>query len=112
MISLHPVALPRTRSRPLAACIAALCGLSASTAMATGTTWDVTACNDDGGPATLRSVISAAATGDTINLSSAPCSTITLASSNTAIPVAQDNLRIQTTGDDHITIDGSALKSA
>jgi len=113
MVSLHPVASPRTRSKPLAACIAALCGLSASTAMATGATWDVTDCSDNGGPGTLRSVISAVTTmtGDIVNLSSAPCGTITLAAGNTAIPVAQANLRIQTSGNDHITIDGSALKS-
>ena len=113
MVSLHPVASPRTRSKPLAACIAALCGLSASTAMATGATWDVTDCSDNGGPGTLRSVISAVTTmtADIVNLSSAPCGTITLAAGNTAIPVAQANLRIQTSGNDHITIDGSALKS-
>jgi len=111
MVSLHPVASPRTRSKPLAACIAALCGLSASTAMATGTIWDVTSCNDDNGPGTLRAIINAAANGDIVNLSSAPCNTITLAAGNTAIPVPRDNLRIQTTGNDHITIDGSALQS-
>ncbi len=113
MISLHPVASPRTRSKPLAACIAALCGLSASTAMATGTTWNVTSCIDDGGSGTLRAIINAptTTTGDIVNLSSAPCSTITLGVGNTAIIVGQPNLRIQTAGDDHVTIDGSALKS-
>jgi len=113
MTSLHPVASPRTRSKPLAACIAALCGLSASTAMATGTTWDVTDCSDGGGSGTLRVIIGAVTTttGDIVNLSSAPCSTITLGAGNTAIPVPQANLRIQTTGNDHVTIDGSLLKS-
>ena len=112
MVLLHP-ASPRTRSKPLAACIAALCGLSVSTAIANGNVWNVTDCSDNGGPNTLRSIIGATTTtsGDTVNLSSAPCNTITLAAGNTAIPVQQANLRIQTTGNDHITIDGSALQS-
>lgn len=111
MISLHPVASPRMRCKPLAACIAALCGLSASTAMASGTVWNVTSCNDDGGIGTLRNIIlTNAASGDTVDLSGLACSTISLASGATAIIVQQGNLRIQKTGNDHITIDGTALK--
>ena len=113
MISLCPFAPSRPSSKPLAVCIAALCGVSAADALALGNTWNVTSCNDDNDAGTLRHVIAAPTTmsDDIVDLSGLACSTITLAAGATSIVIPQTSLRIQKTGGGHITIDGAALKS-
>jgi hypothetical protein len=93
-----------TSNKPLVTCIAALFGLSAPAAMAA----HVTSCLDDGGPATLRSTIAAAASGDTVDFEGLGCSTITLATGGMHIPIGQYSLTIQAFSQ-HVTIDGSAL---
>jgi hypothetical protein len=104
----------RLRCKPLAACIAALCGLSASNALAVGNTWNVTACGDTG-PGTLRATISTPTTlsGDIVSLDmldSLACSTITLAADHTSITILQNDLTIKKSGTP-VTIDASALPS-
>lgn len=64
----------------------------------------VTNCDDDGGPNTLRTVVGAAVTGDTIDLSRLACSTITLVSG--AIATHLDNLTLQGSAGSAPAIDG------
>ncbi len=68
----------------------------------------VTSCADDADPGTLRNVIGAAHSGDTIDLSALACSTITLTQG--AIETALDDLTLQgpATG---VTVDGNAVNS-
>ena len=63
----------------------------------------VTSCLDDGSAGTLRSVIAAANSGDTIDLSGLACSTITLATG--AIQTGLDDLTITGPGAANLTID-------
>lgn len=65
----------------------------------------VTSCADDGSPGTLREVVAAAVTGDTVDLTQLTCSTITLADGG--IWVDQDGLTIQGPGKDALTIDAA-----
>ena len=82
--------LPRAcRQRRLAACIAAIVSIT-TPAIALGI--PVTNCNDVG-PNSLRAAIANAATGDTIDLTNLPCSTITLEDFQIMIP--QTNLTIE-----------------
>lgn len=67
-------------------------------------TLSVTSCADDGSAGTLRSVVAGAASGDTIDLGTLSCSTITLLSG--AIPITQYGLGISGSPAHHITIDG------
>ena len=62
-------------------------------------------CDDDGSPGTLRSQVTNAVDGDTIDLSQLMCSTITLGS---AIEVNQDNLTLKGPGAAYLTLDGAA----
>ncbi|GAA0723291.1 choice-of-anchor Q domain-containing protein [Dokdonella soli] len=81
------------RRKPLAACFAALFALAAQEAIAANT-WTVTTCADSG-PGSLRAVIATPATlsGDTVDLSTLSCSTISLTTG--AITIAQNELNIQ-----------------
>ena len=79
--------------RPIAACVATAFAIASSTSALAGT---VTSCLDNG-PGTLRSVIAAAAEGETINFGALNCSTISLDAS--ALLIQQNSL----------TIDGAAL---
>ena len=63
----------------------------------------VASCDDDG-PGTLRNAVSIAASGDTIDLTTLDCSTITLTSG--AIGVAQDDLSLIGPGAPSLAIDG------
>lgn len=65
----------------------------------------VTNCDDDG-PGSLRSEVAAATSGDTIDLSSLACSTITLTSGAIDVPV--DDLAIVGPGTDGLALDGDA----
>jgi len=65
----------------------------------------VTSCADDDGFDTLRHAVLVANTGDTVNLSALPCSTITLQSG--AIAVGLTDLTIVGPGPGKLTIDGA-----
>jgi hypothetical protein len=80
------------RRQPLATCCAALFAFATADACA----GIVTSCNDDGNSGTLRSVIAAAADGDTIDMTPLHCSYISLHTG--AIVVPQNNLTIQGPG--------------
>jgi hypothetical protein len=71
-------------------------------------TLPVTSCEDDGSAGTLRSVVSGAVTGDTVDLSALTCSTITLTQG--AIFVYVDDLALHGPPDG-LTISGSDLDS-
>jgi hypothetical protein len=118
------------RHAPLAACLAAALGLTLSIAEAGqtpnasakshGAIWhtpdsvpsirSVSNCNDDGSPGSLREVIAAANSGDTIDLSQLVCSTITL-SQQLAIKVNQDSLYLQGPATGTLTIDAASQSS-
>ena len=63
----------------------------------------VTNC-DDAGPGSLRDTVAGAISGDTIDLTQLPCSTITLTSG--AIPVLQDDLALAGPGAGSLAING------
>ncbi len=81
--------------KPLAACVAALFALAAQDAFA----GIVTSCADDGSPGTLRSVVTGAASGDTVDMSGLNACTITLNPGELAIPQASLILQGSTTKD-------------
>ena len=98
-----------SRRKPLARCVASIFALAAPTATLAAT---VTSCLDDGGAGTLRSVISAAAEGGTVDFTGLDCtvtsSKITL--SGSAIYIARNSLTIDGTGaTSALTIDASGL---
>lgn len=84
--------LSAARMQPLVFSIVTLLGLSAPAAMAS-TIWPVSSCNDSGA-GSLRAVIGAATTvsGDTVDLSSLACSSISLHTG--AITIPQSDLTI------------------
>ena len=63
----------------------------------------VTNCNDDGS-GSLRNAMNGAVTGDTVDLSHLPCSTITLTTG--ALLAVVDNLTLLGPADHHLAIDG------
>lgn len=67
----------------------------------------VSSCADDSSGSTLRDVVAAAGTGDTVDLSQLSCSAITL--SQGAIPVMVDDLAISGTKANALAIDGAGL---
>jgi hypothetical protein len=85
------------RRTPLYACVAALFGLSAHSAVSAATRL-VTSC-EDAGPGTLRAVIGDPGThsGDTVDFSALYCSNSTLSLTTGAISVLQSDLTIQGT---------------
>ena len=124
------------RQALLVACLAAALGLPLAPARAHGpasagdataykrghaaTTWadkphhpastrTVTSCADDNSPGTLRSQVAAAVSGDTIDLHSLVCSTISLAQG--AISVPQDSLSLTGPGAASLTIDSGGQSS-
>jgi hypothetical protein len=75
---------------------------------------DVTSCLDDGSPGTLRSVIAAASSGATVDLSGlmgCTASTITLLTGGSHILIPQSSLTIKGPTGSVFTIDGSALNT-
>jgi hypothetical protein len=104
-------ALHESRRRPLAVCAASVFALSAPmAAMAV----NVTSCLDDGSPGTLRSVIAAASSGETVDLSGlmgCTASTITLQTGGSRILIPQSSLTIKGPSGSVFTIDGSALNT-
>lgn len=73
-----------------------------------GTTITVTNC-DDSGAGSLRGAVSVAMSGDTIDLASLPCSTITLETG--AIVIAQNDLTLIGPGALQLAVDGGARNS-
>ena len=67
--------------------------------------WPVTSCADDGSAGTLRAAAEAAGEGDTIDLTSLTCSTITLAQG--AIPLLLNDVAIIGPGANALAIDGA-----
>ena len=72
-------------------------------------TLTVTNCADDGSAGTLRSVIAAAASGDTIDLGQLSCSTITLTQG--AVAIAQSDLTLTGPGAASLAISGGNASS-
>ncbi|HEX5122200.1 MAG TPA: choice-of-anchor Q domain-containing protein [Rhodanobacteraceae bacterium] len=68
-------------------------------------TLPVTSCLDDGSPGTLRAVVASAASGDTVDMSELACGTITLATGQINVYVA--DLTLQGPGQSALTIDGN-----
>ena len=81
----------------------------AATAHRPPTVTAVNNCDDDGGPDTLRTVVGAAVSGDTIDLSGLACSTITLVSG--AIVTSLDDLTLQGPAGSALAIDGGNVGS-
>ena len=73
-------------------------------------TTPVTSCADDDGSGSLRSVVTAAGEGDTIDLSALTCSVITL--SQGAIPVMLNDLTVIGPGSGKLAIDGAGADRA
>lgn len=97
----------RTRMprKSLVACIAL--ALAASVPIAAAAVLPVTSCADDGSSGTLRSVVAAAATGDTVDLTALECAAITLTGGE--ITVAVDDLAIAGPGRDALAIDAAGV---
>jgi hypothetical protein len=110
---------------PLAACLAvALCSLPADARPARaytsarvasfafhaaplgGVTLPVASCLDDSSGGTLREVLAAAGEGDTVDMSTLACSTITLMQGELA--TALDDINLVGPSDHELTIDGAA----
>ena len=106
--------LPAVARRPLAVGLALALSLSAaassrdtaiaSTLPAPHATFSVSNCDDDG-PGSLRAAVTAAASGDTIDLTALACGTITLGTG--FIAVAVDDLSIEGPGAGSLTIDAA-----
>lgn len=73
-------------------------------AVISGNVLPVNSCADDGSADSLRAVVAAAGSGDTIDLKALNCSTITLTSGE--IPVQVDNLTISGPGSTVLSING------
>jgi hypothetical protein len=99
---IHHFPRARVPSKPLVACIAL--ALAVSVPIAAADVLPVTSCAD-GGPGSLRSVVAAAATGDTVDLGALECGTITLTGGE--IPVPVDDLFIAGPGRDALAIDAA-----
>ena len=95
--------------RAVAALFAALDARALPRAMANApaATLAVTSCADDGGAGTLRSVVTEAGEGDTIDASALTCSAITLTQG--AIPVYQNDLIISGPGAKALAVDGAGV---
>ena len=91
---------------PLAASIAAILMLSAPFATVAATTWTVNTCSEantgGGNTGSLRYAAANALSGDTIDLTSTGCSTITLTTGS--VLLAQDNITLQGPGKTALTL--------
>ena len=101
----------RSSLHPLAACLAVALVLPLRVALAA--TLPVTSCLDDGGTGTLRAVMNAAVSGDTIDLTQLTCSTITLTQGRIDTSWFGDHpvqdLTIDGPGRDKLTISGGSV---
>lgn len=101
---------PTTVARKsLAACLAAILGIGAPAFATAATTWTVDTCDDanagSGTTGSLRYAAANAASGDTIDMTSLACSTITLSSG--AVLFAQADITVNGPGKDALTINGA-----
>ena len=104
-----PAAWKPGDGRAVAALFAALQSraLPRAPASAPAATLPVTSCADDGSAGTLRSVVSGAGDGDSIDASALTCGTITLAQG--AIPIYQNDLTLIGPGANALAVDGAGL---
>jgi len=104
-----PAAWKPGDGRAVAALFAALDAraLPRTSASAPATTLTVTSCADDNGAGTLRSVVTGAGEGDTVDASTLTCGAIVLAQG--AIPVYQNDLTIAGPGAKALAVDGAGL---
>lgn len=104
-----PAAWKPGDGRAVAALFAALQAraLPRAPASAPAATLPVTSCADDGSAGTLRSVVSLAGDGDSIDASALTCGTITLAQG--AIPIYQNDLTLIGSGSNALAVDGAGL---
>ncbi len=108
MSSKYSRSLPVSRHKPLAACVAAVFGLSSQTAMAiVPSTVFVTNCDDistnsDATHGSLRWASTHVAPGGTIDMTAIPCSLISLQTG--AITLAQNDLKILGPGMTNLTV--------
>ncbi len=110
MTTLSKCVAPTSRLRPLAVCVATIFALAAPAAMASST-WLVSSCGDSGA-GTLRNVVAAPTTlsGDTVDMSTLACSTISLTTGS--LYIAQNGLTLHGPGDSKLAIEGSALSDS
>jgi hypothetical protein len=102
-MSIQPHRSSHSRKTSLAMCLATALGVFASDATATCSSLVVTSCADSGA-GTLRDTVACANSGDTVDLSTLTCSTITLASH---IHILQANLYLIGPGETLLAIDGA-----
>ncbi len=107
-----PAAWKPGDGRAVAALFAALDAraLPRTSASAPATTLTVNSCVDDNGAGTLRSVVTGAGEGDTVDASALTCGAIVLAQG--AIPVYQNDLTITGPGAKALAVDGAGLDRA
>jgi hypothetical protein len=106
-----PCSAPLAHRSALSFSIATLLAGTAQAALAAPIVWNVTTCGDGPESTTLRASIAAAASGDIIELGTAPCSVISLATGGTSLHVLQNDLTIRNSSGRSITVNGSALPS-
>jgi hypothetical protein len=100
------------RRKPLAACLAAMFCLAAPAAAVAATTWTVNTCDEtnvgSGTTGTLRYAAANAVSGDTIDLSTLTCSTISLTTGGGgAVVLAQADITLVGSGKAALTIQSS-----
>jgi hypothetical protein len=100
------------RRKPLAACLAAMFCLTAPAAAVAATTWTVNTCDEtnvgSGTTGTLRYAAANAVSGDTIDLSTLACSTISLTTGGGGVVLlAQSDITLKGPGKDALSIDGN-----
>lgn len=105
-----PPACAVLRRAPLAACLAAIFCLGASASAVAATTWTVNTCDEanlgTGTIGSLRYAAANAASGDTIDMSTLTCSTISLATG--AVFLAQASVTLNGPGKAALTLSGSS----
>jgi hypothetical protein len=99
------------RRKPLAACLAAMFCLAAPAAAVAATTWTVNTCDEtnvgSGTTGTLRYAAANAVSGDTIDLSTLTCSTISLTTGGGGVVLAQADITLVGPGKAALTIESS-----
>jgi hypothetical protein len=101
-----PPSLFNIRRSPLAVCVGAVWGLVAAASPASATTRVVGNCADDNSAGSLRKVVQAAHSGDVVDLTSLPCSQITLTIGAVLISVNDLTLQGPSTAHAPLTLSG------
>jgi hypothetical protein len=111
LASVNPVGMSRRRLKPLAVSVGALFLLSAPLVVCAASTWIVNSCDEGNSgdipskTGTLRFAAAQATTGDTIDMTTLACSTISLHTG--AIVFGQTDLNVNGPGKANLTITGS-----